>query len=452
MDELSLNSKKPVFIALLFFALLAAGAFFSGVNLLGVGIIGILLIILFILNPFWGLLSLSVLFPLQELELFRTAPEQRTYLFFAGIIVACCWLINYLAKKKKTAIRIAGKPVRLFIIYFFWGTVSLLWAQDKTATFSRLVVFFNMLLLYLIFQDVVRTKRQLKIFTSVYFVALLLYSVTVIKMYLSSSMARISLTEAQNPNSFSRYLAIGLILLPYVLMEWRKSILVKWGIIASAFFFIVAIIMAGSRGVFLALLATIIFAWLISKNRTRNFTILTIIGATLLVGANFLFQKGFWSGYTRSRINSTFLVNSPQGGESRVNIGIVGLQMVKDNPIFGVGLGNFPVRFKDYISQSSSFLRSWNGVYPGRDPHNVYLSVQAELGIIGTILFLAFFWSIFRNLWVYRNRPEGYLALTLLVFIFFAGITGTNQYAKYFWLVLSLATTIPLICKNEQKN
>jgi O-antigen ligase len=210
--------------------------------------------------------------------------------------------------------------------------------------------------------------------------------------------------------------------------------------------------MTGSRGTFLSLLAVVIFAWLISKNKMRNFTILAIVGTTLIIGANFLFQKGFWSEYTQSRITSTFLVTAPQGGESRLNIYIVGLQMVKDNPILGVGLGNFPVRFEDYISQVSSSLRNWHGVEPGRDPHNVYLSVQAELGIIGTILFLAFFRSIFRNLWVYRNRPEGFIGLVLFIFIVVAGSTVTIQYNKYFWLVLSLATTIPLICKNEQEN
>lgn len=54
---------------------------------------------------------------------------------------------------------------------------------------------------------------------------------------------------------------------------------------------------------------------------------------------------------------------------------------IRERPIFGVGIGNFPWRTSYYLVETDFDLR-------GDNVHNVLLSVTAELGIIGLVLVL----------------------------------------------------------------
>ncbi len=56
-------------------------------------------------------------------------------------------------------------------------------------------------------------------------------------------------------------------------------------------------------------------------------------------------------------------------------------QSIKERPIMGVGIGNFPWRTSYYIVETFYDLR-------GDNVHNIYLSVWAELGTVGLVLYV----------------------------------------------------------------
>jgi O-antigen ligase len=104
-------------------------------------------------------------------------------------------------------------------------------------------------------------------------------------------------------------------------------------------------------------------------------------------------------------------------------------KIIKDNFIIGVGIGNLPATIKRY--QKSIFATAW-------DPHNVYISIFGETGIIGFIIFLWLIGSLF-YLSFKKNNENSIFSLILLVFIAVISLKGTYHFSKNFWLSLSLA-------------
>lgn len=67
----------------------------------------------------------------------------------------------------------------------------------------------------------------------------------------------------------------------------------------------------------------------------------------------------------------------------------VSRETIVNNPIVGVGMGQFVENMQKY---SSVFLANWQY----QPVHNVFLLIWSELGIIGLVLFILFLWKIFR--------------------------------------------------------
>ena len=78
-------------------------------------------------------------------------------------------------------------------------------------------------------------------------------------------------------------------------------------------------------------------------------------------------------------------------------------QAIRESPILGVGVGNFPWK-------SSYYLQSTEFDLLGDNVHNIYLSVWAELGSIGLIFYgtalMTGLGAIVRELWA-RPDPAG---------------------------------------------
>ncbi|MDO8444025.1 MAG: hypothetical protein Q7S80_00785, partial [bacterium] len=86
-------------------------------------------------------------------------------------------------------------------------------------------------------------------------------------------------------------------------------------------------------------------------------------------------------------------------------------------------------------------------------PHNVYLAMWLNLGILGLIIFVIMVVNFFRRLWPQRNY---YLALCLMAAmsaILIHGLFDTtyfkNDLSAIFWLILAFAELI-IIGKNAE--
>lgn len=66
------------------------------------------------------------------------------------------------------------------------------------------------------------------------------------------------------------------------------------------------------------------------------------------------------------------------------------VQLIRERPLFGYGLGGLKEAYREKVKGVSG----WEGIAID-DPHNQYLKVTAELGLVGLLVFLGFIGSFF---------------------------------------------------------
>lgn len=76
-----------------------------------------------------------------------------------------------------------------------------------------------------------------------------------------------------------------------------------------------------------------------------------------------------------------------------------------------------------------------------RDPHNLFLYLLLEVGMVGTIPFLMGLWRCAQTAWQARTGPLGLLPLALLITVLAATMSHTQLAQKWFWLILACAAS-----------
>ncbi len=141
-----------------------------------------------------------------------------------------------------------------------------------------------------------------------------------------------------------------------------------------------------SRGGFIGLLAIGLYVWLGSPRKLRS----ALVVMFLVLIAVALAPKNYGD-----RIRSITEEGTTEGtAEDRIYEWKIGMKMFADNPLIGVGQGNFPYRFADYEGEQSLRGRS----RAGRAAHSIYITLLAELGLIGAGIIAAMVWATLKDL------------------------------------------------------
>ncbi len=154
--------------------------------------------------------------------------------------------------------------------------------------------------------------------------------------------------------------------------------------------FVFTIMLTFSRGGFVGLVAVGIYCLF----RTPKKAVSAVVVALLVA---FMYQ--YAPDRYGQRIKSIQEEGTESGtGEDRVYMWKIGWNMFLDNPIVGVGPGNFPVQFRKY-EIASGFEEGLHGrSRTWRAAHSLYLTLLPELGIIGTMIFAGMLYSIYKDL------------------------------------------------------
>ncbi|NOX89696.1 MAG: hypothetical protein GXO77_11765 [Calditrichaeota bacterium] len=91
----------------------------------------------------------------------------------------------------------------------------------------------------------------------------------------------------------------------------------------------------------------------------------------------------------------------PASANARLLIWRISLNMIKDHPIIGIGLGNFAVKYMNYQAEffkNPANMDKWANVAGNvNHAHNEFLQIFVETGILGFLLFLALLFFIYRD-------------------------------------------------------
>lgn len=150
----------------------------------------------------------------------------------------------------------------------------------------------------------------------------------------------------------------------------------------------VALIMSGSRGGFVAFLAEVFFIIIVTSNTVNKRQIVLKIGASVLLLAVIIGGAV----YINNETTLTRIAETAEAGNittNRTQIWSVTLDVIKDNPVFGAGIGAFDIAYSRFDPS--------NGTERVEQAHNDYLQVLADAGIIGAMIGLFFLYSLFRH-------------------------------------------------------
>ncbi len=133
-------------------------------------------------------------------------------------------------------------------------------------------------------------------------------------------------------------------------------------------------------------------------------------------------------------------------GTHRMTMIRIAINILSENPIFGVGLFNY--QFHSY-----DLFKFWHPV------HNTYLRLACETGIFGLILFLWFVYYALREAYRGTKIKDQFLSATALgafggLVAFLALVNFGPQYQHYrlkiiFWILCSLTVSIRRIRRKE---
>jgi O-antigen ligase len=225
--------------------------------------------------------------------------------------------------------------------------------------------------------------------------------------------------------------------------------------------FLSAILISFSRGGFVGLMAAFAYCWL--KTKRKLFT--AIVMGVLTVFAIVVAPPAYWD-----EVRSITEEGADTGtGEERVYTWKIGWQMFLDNPIIGVGQGNFPYVFQKYELQVTGSDEPFYGrSVAGREAHSIYFTMLPELGILGTSIIFGMIYYTFKDLRtikanifkrdykVSNQASDKYLSIVLalegaLVSYLVSGAFISILYYPNLWILMGFIISFKYIVIKELK-
>ncbi len=237
-------------------------------------------------------------------------------------------------------------------------------------------------------------------------------------------------------------------------LKWKKFLLISFLVIN-----VFIILLANSRGGIMAGLISISFTLIILR-RTLFFKILSsviIISAILIFTIPFL-QDTIENYLRLDRVNTRDIYWQ------------LGIEIIQDHPVFGVGTDQYEKYFHSYAPSSIyKYFESGAGVFGKPHPQNFFLFYSAENGIMGLItsisFFVLFFYFAVNTMKITKKHNYDYYILSVVITgigigIFFRSFLEITGYLTYgyittdlpFWLIFGILIYIYQKFKLSQKN
>jgi O-antigen ligase len=265
-------------------------------------------------------------------------------------------------------------------------------------------------------------------------------------------------------NVWGQVLVVSFPYFIYRVLGARNNSFREFLMIIATFLVLMAILLTGSRGGFIALL--IIFPIIALEIRVKIPTVIVglMIGALALVVLPRTFSERFLS-LIQLEGDSTESIFSDEAVQGRLEKMRVGLAMFKDKPLTGVGIGNYNQNYWIYAEDIGIESNATNiqSVAEEKDPHSLYIEILSETGLIGFGTFAIFLLSLLKGsyeiLKTSRERKtdirwKNWVApifVSLIAYI----VTGFFLHGvsfRWFWVVAAIAMSAIHLTEYQYQN
>lgn len=349
-----------------------------------------------------------------------TVSDVGTLTRVIGALAAALWL--------GSAVAAGGfrKPHPLHVclsLFVLWNVLSIYWTADLELTMLRIGTYVQLLLFSLMLWDLCRTSEALRAALIAYMLGMYITVGSVIHNYLSGQQME-GFAEGRLTGSGLNACDLVLVLTLGLPIAWHLATTAKDGIKDRVVSFVsyasipaslFAITLTATRTALFVTIPAVLFM-VGTANRLRPISRILIFA--LLIGTLFAVQPHIpRSTIERLATASESVSGADLGG--RVALWRAAIPIFLEHPLLGIGSGALlsPRELDEVV-------------------HNTFLSVLAEVGLIGFILFLiALGTAVYQAL----NQPRGMSSLWItIISIWTIGVcTLTWEYSKATWLFLS---------------
>lgn len=207
-----------------------------------------------------------------------------------------------------------------------------------------------------------------------------------------------------HPNSLA-----GFLLIVWWYWQGNKDKNINYWIVYWAA--ILGILVSGSRWVWGITLVLFLFKGIKSSNWKK------VAGRGLLVIGLVLIMLGMIS--TNYRLGDFFAGWDEESLSKRETLFVAGMKIVKENPLLGIGAGNFVARLPEFQRSSGSF---WL-----QPVHNIFLLAWAEIGLLGIMAVGMKSLKYFKFVKLLRRKEN-------LILLGLVALTGMMD---HYWLTLT---------------
>ena len=386
------------------------------------------------------LVALLLVGMFKNLDIFKSFPIDLTILVVA-ITIYIAFLITFLRSKIKKI-----GPIEILILLQGLLVLSSAYFVSKAGDLkwwnAGRFLAFNLPLFYLPLLIIHHKKQKLQIkniILGIYFISISFLGIAFHNLYFGKLTSWHLTAFGESYIGLSIYMSFGIIFLLHHLICKKSKILTKIGYFILLMFFSIGLTLSPSRGILVSfiLVIFIIFLKIITNKNTNLKRILVLCCLMLSITAiGFLtFQRAKIAGFNiRRLIPNMDSMQSLIGVRTRYYHDAI--KNFTQKPLIGAGVGMF------------SYEHGGRGKYP----HNIFLEVATEYGLIGIIIFWPFFIYLFYlALKLIKNIPKNnsfvIIPLWFLIIFLDAMVSGSIANNRNIWL---FGAIILIITKNIQ--
>jgi probable O-glycosylation ligase (exosortase A-associated) len=323
------------------------------------------------------------------------------YNFPFSQVIALLTLVGLFATKEHRQIK-GGAAAVVICVFLAWATFANLFAFYPEPAWAYLDRVAKVFLMTLVLMALVHTRQQVEALLWCLVVAMGFYGTKGGLFTLLTGGRFMVMGPPDSAMEGNNSLGVGtVIIIPliYYLLQVSSRRLVRAGLMIAMPLCAVSVLGSYSRGALLAIFAMGLLLWF----RSRHKLIMTIaVVAFVLVAIPFMPER--WM----DRMNTIETYDQDLSAMSRIWAWATAYNIAKDR--FPVG-GGF-----EFQSPETSAKYSPNPEY-FHVAHSIYFQVLGSLGFIGLVIFLVFWWLVWRECaWVRRHsrdRPDLLWALNL---------------------------------------
>ncbi len=258
-----------------------------------------------------------------------------------------------------------------------------------------------------------------------------------------------------DPNFFAQVMVVLALLGVERLVHEKKAllkILAGWAAAVST----LTVVFTFSRGATVALaIALMIFFWIYRLKPAQLITVLVLGIVMMLFVPSTYFERVLTITDLLPTNDGQINVRQDRAIQGRASENLTAWLMFTQHPVMGVGLNNFASLYQDYTKSLGLAPSATN-----RSPHNLYLEVAAETGMVGLVVFFIMIGLAFRSILYARNKfreagMEDYANMITGFAIAFGGymlsaVFVHAAYPRYFYLLIGIAYALPVIFEQLQ--